>query len=104
MPLDALGFDAFTALHNEELRALKQGLRRLRDPGAWWDGAHPQPRGTNCAIQVFSGRHAVIIGAISRLRDELPPGQFAVQQYNDLPSTKHGDIIALFERAIEAAQ
>jgi hypothetical protein len=77
-------------------------------PEKWGKGAW-RSKGCFCAIgavleaQGMTGRAAYGGASELALMDVLPRGIGSVEDFNDRPSTIHADIMALFDRAIEAA-
>lgn len=80
----------------------------IADPEKWTKGAF-EFRGCYCALgalgMVERGTPAgYSITAMRSLRKALPPHYYSVPTFNDKPSTTHADIMALFDRAIEASE
>lgn len=55
------------------------------------------------ALRLVLGQNFEVSEAWGALWGALPPGERGVVSFNDDPSTTHADIMALFNRAIEAA-
>lgn len=78
-------------------------------PDKWCKGSFNGQNATHCAVGAldaippYPGRRSV---ALSHIRSALPE-QFkgrALMDYNDDPATTYADIMALFQRAIDAAE
>lgn len=91
----------------DDLKAAKA----LIDTPEKWEKGEPLPPGCNCAWTACVV--AEIGGAMDDVVDALltfvPPsdddhGYRALIRYNDAPATTHADIMALFDRAINAAE
>jgi len=72
----------------------------------WWDGSTPSSQtisGSLCVLQtvaaasMFGYDH---VSACERLKARLPDGFQNIRQYNDARTTKHADVLKLFDRAI----
>lgn len=64
-----------------------------------------------CNVQSFRARTdgetynaRLYILLVDTLHDALPDGQLSIPGFNDADATTHADIMALFDRAIEAAK
>lgn len=97
-------------------QALEKARKLLSDKSAWTKGAAARnaegqqvlstsPAATSfCAIGAISRvtRKQTIESPVDALRSALPAGFYAVSDFNDAEYTDHKDILALFDRAIEA--
>lgn len=81
----------------------------IADPACWFKGAYKSMNGAAiCASQaiiaVLGDKDGYTSSALwNALSDARPEGFASVSGYNDDPKTTHGDIMALFDRAINAA-
>jgi hypothetical protein len=98
----------------DDLRAAKA---LIDTPEKWAKGTYQSQSGCLCVLGacrkvVFNGAldgdHPGYVGDANPLAfalgDALPRGRFSVSDYNDDPATTHADIMALFDRAIAAAE
>lgn len=96
--------------------ALKDDLIAARalisEPELWGkgpDGAHPPSDGTLCAMNACCQATRHDYPLMEALAAQLPQGEWdcaglPVAAYNDDPATTHNDILALFDRAINACE
>lgn len=108
MPLDATGYLPQRVLTEDEaddLAVLKAARHRIRHRWRWWRGSAMWPLWvSHCALTAVTaaaGRRGVwAIGPQMLLTNNLPPGWANVAAFNDHSTTRHSDILALFDRAI----
>jgi hypothetical protein len=85
----------------DDLRAARAAIAA---PGLWCKNAY-KDGGRCCAIGALEVLgEAAFKRARQALRHALPEGFLSVVAYNDHPTTTHADILALFDRAIEAEE
>lgn len=91
---------------------LKAARALIADPADWGQGwGTSRGPGKHCAATACNHLGDRAAPAMSALAAELPPiftaGHVwpctAIFNYNDNPATTHNDILALFDRAIDAA-
>lgn len=82
--------------------------RALIDSPEKWGKGSPRPFGCLCAMDALSRgvdlQPSRFVAARAALTASLKRGAKHVAQFNDWPSTTHADIMALFDRAIDAAE
>ena len=111
MPFDGEGFSEQSG---DEIALLLVARNLLRTRQRWWRGkqfslSDALGETRHCAMMALSAATAADFNyqifqlAHKRLKDQLP-AQFAgiVARFNDDPGTTHADVLALFDRAIEA--
>lgn len=82
----------------------------IADEAHWCKGSHDK-NGARCAMGAViavteaTDRHAKRYDALWAALNEQLPARFSgmIRAYNDANDTDHADILALFDRAIEAA-
>lgn len=108
MPLDSTGYlpqRVLTPDEADDLAVLKAARHRIRSRWRWWRGqgrlSFPS---TYCALTAVAatvpanGDRAQAV--VQRLTDNLPPGWTSVMAFNDHSTTRHSDVLALYDRAI----
>jgi hypothetical protein len=109
--LDATGFapsHVLTPDEEHDLAVLKAARHRIRYRWRWWQMGRPTLWPVlfsgNCAVtavaRVTDDLGISYMRVVLRLLHQLPPGWSSVQGYNDASTTKHADVLALFDRAI----
>lgn len=86
-------------------------------PEKWGKGNYLNAAGCLCALGAvrkaiygspYGGAKGDWVGdlnpAANMLADMLPEGEWSVSDFNDKPATLHPDIMAMFDRAIAAAE
>lgn len=73
-------------------------------PEKWCQGTATAGYGARlCAIRAAGGARYRNKDAVAALKAALPIGEKSLPRFNDSPDTTHADVMALFDRAIEAA-
>lgn len=111
MPLDSTGYLSPRVLTEDEaddLAVLKAARHLIRHRWRWWGGSplwwfvpglqrHCALTAVNAAARTCGLRW---LWAQDRLTNNLPPGWNSVAELNDHSTTRHADVLALFDRAI----
>jgi hypothetical protein len=97
MPFDALP-STLTDEELHDLAVLKAARHRLRHPRRWGQASRPSPprSGSYCIVMAVAVEPAHS-GALHRLN--VAAGMPA-HVFNDARTTRHADVLALFDRAI----
>lgn len=110
MPLDATGYRrTLTPAEAADLASLKAGRWRIRTPLRWQKLGEDRPLALWWVMKrlVVTGDPLGYCASTAledgqgywRLQRQVP-SSLCLESYNDLPTTTHADILALYDRAI----
>jgi hypothetical protein len=89
---------------SDVVKNLKAAKVLIDTPEKWGKGSLQPADNCFCAIGAVMDVSMDWVAGANRLSEHLPDGFRRVVEYNDHPDTTHADIMALFDRAIAAAE